>query len=54
MINSNSSNLLFLTQFADDSTATFSSKNLNQALANAEQEFLKILDWLAHNKLKLT
>ena len=47
----NSSNLLFLTQFADDSTATYSSGNLDLALTNMERELTKILDWLSDNKL---
>ena len=47
----NCSNLLFLTQFADDSTVTFSSDNLETALSTVEREFNYILDWLAANKL---
>ena len=47
----NSSNILFLTQFADDSTITYSSINLEHAILTAEQEFNRVLDWLAANKL---
>ena len=47
----NCSNLLFLTQFADDSTITHSSLNLEQAIKTVEQEFNRVLDWLAANKL---
>ena len=42
---------LFLTQFADDSTVTYSSKNLAEALLRVEFEFNRVLDWLAANKL---
>ena len=35
----NCSNLLFLTQFADDSTVTYSSVNLEQAITTVEHEF---------------
>ena len=47
----NCSNLLFLTQFADDSTITYSSLNLEQAILTVEHEFNRVLDWLAANKL---
>ena len=47
----NSSNLLFLTQFADDSNITYSSLNLEQAIKTVEHEFHQVLDWLAANKL---
>ena len=47
----NSSNLLFLTQFADDSTITYSSVNLEQAIKTVEREFNRVLYWLAANKL---
>ena len=43
--------LLFLSQFADDSTITFSSQNLFQTIMTVEEEFKRILDWLAANKL---
>ena len=45
------SNLFFLTIFADDSTATYSSENLDEALLRVEFEFNRVLDWLAANKL---
>ena len=45
------SNLLFLTQFADDSTITYSSLDLEQAIVTVEHEFNRVLDWLAANKL---
>ena len=45
------SNLFFLTQFADDSTATYSSTSLEHAIAIVEIEMKKILEWLAANKL---
>ena len=47
----NCSDLLFLTQFADDSTITYSSLDLEQAIKTVEQEFNKVLDWLEANKL---
>ena len=47
----NCSDLIFLTQFADDSTATLSSDNLKSVMVNVEREFHKVLDWLATNKL---
>ena len=40
-----------LSQFADDSTVTYSSKYLDQALITVESEFKKILIWLSANKL---
>ena len=46
----NSSNIFHLTQFADDSTATYSNSNLNNALTIIEREFLKVKDWLTANK----
>ena len=45
------SNKLFLSQFADDSTVTYSSKNLKEAIKTIESEFTHVLDWLAANKL---
>ena len=47
----NSSNLLFLSQFADDSTVTFSPHNLEQVRETIEKEFKCVLEWLAANKL---
>ena len=47
----NSSDIFHLTQFADDSTATYSDSNLNNALTIIEREFLKVIDWLTANKL---
>ena len=47
----NCSNILFLTQFADDSTITYSSLNLEQAVITVERECNRVLDWLAANKL---
>ena len=44
--------LLFLTQFADDSTLTYtSSHSLEHARNMIEKEFKKVLIWLAANKL---
>ena len=43
--------ILYLTQFADDSTVTYSSDNLEQTLITMEDEFKKVLDWLNANKL---
>ena len=48
---SNCSDLIVLTQFADDSTATLSSDTLEKAMNNVERELHKVLDWLATNKL---
>ena len=45
------SDILNLSQFADDSTITFSSKSLELAIMTIESEFIKILEWLAANKL---
>ena len=45
------SNILYFSQFADDSTVTFSSKNLNHALLTVESEFKIIINWLAANRL---
>ena len=42
---------LEFTQFADDSTITYSSENLPEAIKTTETEFKKVLDWLAANKL---
>ena len=43
---------LFLSQFADDSTITYSSKtSIPDAKNIIEEEFKKILEWLAANKL---
>ena len=47
----NCSNILFLTQFADDSPITYSSVNLEQAIITVEHEFNCVLDWLAASKL---
>ena len=43
--------LLILSQFADDSTVTYSSDDLDLAIETIEEEFNRILDWLAANKL---
>ena len=43
--------LLFLIQFADDSTITYSSDNLDKTIAEMQNEFKKVLDWLNANKL---
>ena len=43
--------LLFLSQFADDSTVTYSDENLLVALKTIEEQFKHVLDWLAANKL---
>ena len=45
------STVFFLSQFADDSTVTYSSLSLDQALLTAETQFKLVLDWLAANKL---
>ena len=42
---------LDFTQFAGDSTITYSSENLPEAVKTTETEFKKVLDWLAANKL---
>ena len=42
---------LDLSQFADDSTMTISSKSLKKAIEIAKRELDKILEWLAVNKL---
>ena len=47
----NCSILLFLSQFADDSTITYSSLCLEYTLMKIELEFKKVLEWLAANKL---
>ena len=43
--------LLFLSQFADNSTINYSSLDLNNALMKIKVEFKKELEWLAANKL---
>ena len=46
------SDMFFLSQFADDSTVTYSTSNLNQAFLNTvESDFKHVLDWLSANKL---
>ena len=47
----NSSDKLHFSQFADDSTATYSSSNLNTCQTTLKTEFIKVLDWLTANKL---
>ena len=47
----NSSDKLHFSQFADDSTATYSSSNLNTCQTTLKTEFIKVLDWLNANKL---
>ena len=42
---------LNLTQFADDSTMTYSSKDLEKAIETTKAELNRILKWLAANKL---
>ena len=42
---------LDFTQFADDSTVTYSSVYLHKAIKTTEMELKKVLDWLAANKL---
>ena len=42
---------LFLTQFVDDSTITYSSNDLTLMKEKIEDEFGKVLEWLAANKL---
>ena len=46
-----SSNIQHLIQFADDSTATHSSTNLNECINKVESEFKNILNWLSANEL---
>ena len=46
-----SSDNVNLSQFADDSTITYSSKNLATTIKIIELEFLKIIEWLSANKL---
>ena len=43
----NCSNLLFLTQFDDASTITYSLLHLEQAFLTVEHEFDRVLNWLA-------
>ena len=45
------SKIFFLTQFADDSTVTYSADTLAQVTKMAEKDFKLVLDWLADNKL---
>ena len=45
------SKIFFLTQFADDSTVTYSADTLAQVTKMAEKDFKLVLDWLAANKL---
>ncbi len=47
----NSSDVLHFLQYADDSTTTYSSVNLNNCLAVMKSECNKVLDWLLANKL---
>ena len=47
----NSSNILHFLQYADDSTTTFSSNNLNNCLDVMKIECNKVLEWLIANKL---
>ncbi|CAL4226936.1 unnamed protein product, partial [Meganyctiphanes norvegica] len=44
-------NAFFLSQFADNSTLTYSSLNIDQALLTVETEINHVLEWLAANKL---
>ena len=46
-----SSDNVNLSQFADDSTITYSSKNLATTIEIIELESLKIIEWLSANKL---
>ena len=47
----NSSNILHFLQYADDSTTTYSSNDLNNSLATIKIECNKVLDWLLANRL---
>ena len=47
----NCSTKLFLTQFADDSTITYSTVDLDLTEQTIKEEFEKVLEWLAANKL---
>ena len=47
----NSSEKLIFTLFADDSTATYSHRNLKETLNTLREEFAKVLEWLTANKL---
>ena len=43
--------ILFSSQFADDSTITYSSLSYEDAKKTIENEFKLVLEWLAANKL---
>ena len=45
------SELFFLTQFADDSTVTYSANTLKQVIEMTETDFKWVFEWLAANKL---
>ena len=45
------SDKITLSQFADDSTITHVTNNIIEAIHTIEEEFDKILEWLAANKL---
>ena len=45
------SELFFLTQFADDSTVTYSATELKKVIETTETNFKRVLEWLAANKL---
>ena len=45
------SDLFFLTQFADDSTVTYSADTLKQVIETTETDFKRVYEWLAANKL---
>ena len=47
----NSSDILHFLQYADDSTTTYRSDNLNNCLTVMKNECNKVLDWLLANKL---
>ena len=49
----NCSSILQFTQFADDTTSTYSCKNLLDLQQTLEREILKVTHWLAANKLIL-
>ena len=51
MVNCSGEKDLDLSQFADNSTMSITSKTLKLALEITERELKKILEWLAVNKL---
>jgi len=50
---SHSSNLLKLVHFADDTTAVFSARNIDEAVGVVNNELIKLSEWLSANRLSL-